>query len=285
MNVFRAFADNPNLPHWIDEVSSAMERLARKIGDWLGVAPNSPSGAIQGPTRSGLTLDDPAIQTPIPGSMLSGRPVLIAPSGHLIDRLLGVPAGSRQSYIYDTLVQNGATPTAAAGFLGNFKQESGFDPMARRIDPRTGRPAGDQGIAQWTASRKAQFRKMFGHDPADAAPGMAMQEQTTFMIWELQHQYKGAANAANAAQTPEEAAWAALRYYEAGNPKDWDTSPQWELERARRGMFAKQIAQPGATQFLLGQRNLSPAPVTVQVQINQNTSAVTSTAAGTASGR
>jgi hypothetical protein len=114
---------------------------------------------------------------------------------------------------------------------------------------------------------------------------MAMQEQTSFIAWEWQHDLKKALAATNAAQTPEEAAWAALRYYEAGNPKDWDTSPQWEVERARRGMFAKQIAQPGATQFMLGQRNLSPVPVTVHVQISQNTSAVTSTAAGTASGR
>ena len=284
VHVFQAFADNPNLGHWVHEVGEGFEWLARKIAELMGAPVNEPSsaGIPQGPTQSGLPLSDPAYRNPIAQHDVfkdfdAGTNVLGVDGGALFNK--GSVRENRERTIHDFFAAKGLTEPQIAGILGNLRQESGFDPWAKRIDPKTGLPAGDQGIAQWTGARKARYRAMFGHDPADAPEQSAMQEQLSFMWWEYNNTHKEALAQIKGAKTPEDAAYAQLRYGESGNPKDWETSPQWSMERAARGNYARdEFNRLGDSSAPLR----SPAPVTVQLNVSNNTSAVTSTAAGSA---
>ena len=277
VHVFKAFADNPNLGHWVHEVGDGFEWLARKIAGLGGTPVNEPASgdAQQGQTQGGLPPSDPAYRNPLTqhdvfSGFGAGANLLGVDGAALFGH--GSLRENRERTIHDFFAGKGLTEPQIAGIMGNLRQESGFDPWARRIDPATGRPAGDQGIAQWTGERKARFRAMLGHDPADAPTQTGMQEQLSFLWWEYENTHKDALDQIRKAKTPEDAAYAQLRYGEAGNPKDWDKKPQWSMERAVRGMYARDEFN----------RLASPAPVTVQLNVNNNTSAVTSTAAGSA---
>ena len=267
VDVFKAFADNPNLGKYIEDFAAAIEKLAVKIDGWLG-----------GPIASSAN--------PAPGSFVKSSDFTSAsqvPGFTIASDVLGVDPRNREDYVHNFLASKGLSEIAIAGIMGNLRQESGFNPMARRIDPKTGLPAGDQGIAQWTGARKAQFRALFGHDPADAQPNDAMQEQTSFLWWEYTHTHKEALAQIQAAKTLEQSAWADLRYGEAGNPGDWDSNPRWSIERAVRGAYARsEYGKYGNVTPISSATLRSPAPVTVQMHITNNTSAVTSTAAGSA---
>ena len=117
------------------------------------------------------------------------------------------------------LKQQGYTDAQIAGVLGNFSQESGFNPRVNEggaVGAPMGR--GGFGLAQWTGGRQTNlvnFAKSRKLDPGDA--GL----QADFLLHELQGPESRAAESLRKAQSPEQAALVFRRDFErAGIPKD-----------------------------------------------------------------
>jgi|LakMenEpi03Aug12_release.lakeMendotaPanAssembly.Ray.scaffolds.fasta_scaffold817851_2 hypothetical protein len=123
------------------------------------------------------------------------------------------------SIVARKLRAQGFTPAQTAGVLGNFKQESGFNPRVNEggfVGAPKGR--GGFGLAQWTGGRQSalvNFAKKRGADPGD--PNL----QADFLLYELAGPEKAAAASLRQAQSPEQAALIFRRDFErAGIPKD-----------------------------------------------------------------
>jgi len=123
------------------------------------------------------------------------------------------------SIVARKLRAQGYTPAQTAGILGNFKQESGFNPRVNE-GGFVGAPRGQGGfgLAQWTGGRQSalvNFAKKRGVDPGD--PNL----QADFLLYELAGPEKAAAASLRQAQSPEQAALVFRRDFErAGIPKD-----------------------------------------------------------------
>jgi hypothetical protein len=123
------------------------------------------------------------------------------------------------SIVARKLRAQGFTPAQTAGILGNFKQESGFNPRVNE-GGFVGAPRGQGGfgLAQWTGGRQSalvNFAKKRGADPGD--PNL----QADFLLYELAGPEKAAAASLRQAQSPEQAALVFRRDFErAGIPKD-----------------------------------------------------------------
>lgn len=117
------------------------------------------------------------------------------------------------------LKQQGFSNAQIAGVLGNFAQESGFNPRVNE-GGKVGGPMGrgGYGLAQWTGGRQSalvNFAKQRKMDPGDA--GL----QADFLVYELQGPESRAAASLRKAQSPEQAALVFRRDFErAGIPKD-----------------------------------------------------------------
>jgi hypothetical protein len=113
----------------------------------------------------------------------------------------------------------GLTDAQAAGILGNFAQESGFNPRVNE-GGRVGAPMGQggYGLAQWTGGRQTNlinFAKQQKMDPGD--PYL----QAKFLTYELEGPEKRALTSLRGAVSPEQSALVFRRDYErAGIPKD-----------------------------------------------------------------
>ena len=117
------------------------------------------------------------------------------------------------------LKQQGFTPAQIAGVLGNFQQESSFNPRINEggaVGAPMGR--GGYGLAQWTGDRQTSlinFAKKQKRDPGD--PNL----QADFLAHELSGPESRAADILRKAQSPEQAALVFRQHYErAGIPKD-----------------------------------------------------------------
>lgn len=117
------------------------------------------------------------------------------------------------------LKQQGFSDAQIAGVLGNFQQESGFNPRVNEggfVGAPKGR--GGYGLAQWTGGRQTaliNFAKQRKMDPGDA--GL----QADFLVHELTGPEKAAAASLRQAKSPEQAALVFRRDFErAGIPKD-----------------------------------------------------------------
>lgn len=141
------------------------------------------------------------------------------------------------------LVNNGLTPTAAAGVASNLNTESRFRTNA--VNPGDGRDGSDSvGMAQWNGPR-AQALKQFAAE--QGKPWTDPNVQADFIAYELRTTEGRAGSAIANAQTPQQAGAAAIGYfrpqgYTAGNPMG--------------ALHADQRAG-GANQFVLGGQ---PAP-------------------------
>lgn len=151
------------------------------------------------------------------------------------------------SIVARKLRAQGFTPAQTAGVLGNFKQESGFNPRVNEggfVGAPKGR--GGFGLAQWTGGRQSalvNFAKKRGADPGD--PNL----QADFLLYELAGPEKAAAASLRQAQSPEQAALVFRRDFErAGIPKD-----EVRMKAARQLLPA--IDALGASQTAVG-----PAP-------------------------
>lgn len=117
------------------------------------------------------------------------------------------------------LKQQGFSDAQIAGVLGNFQQESGFNPRVNEggfVGAPKGR--GGYGLAQWTGGRQTaliNFAKQRKMDPGDA------NLQADFLVHELTGPEKAAAASLRQAKSPEQAALVFRRDFErAGIPKD-----------------------------------------------------------------
>jgi hypothetical protein len=113
--------------------------------------------------------------------------------------------------IADELKKAGYAPHQIAGALGNFQQESSFNPGA--INPND--PGGSVGFGQWNRDRKqnlVNFANQMGGDPADP------HVQAKFIVHELQTSEKGAGDALRNANDVQ-GATAAMIGYE--RPQGW----------------------------------------------------------------
>jgi hypothetical protein len=113
----------------------------------------------------------------------------------------------------------GLTDAQAAGVLGNFAQESGFNPRVNE-GGKVGAPMGQggYGLAQWTGGRQTNlvnFARQKRMDPGD--PYL----QAQFLTSELQGPEKSALASLRGAVSPEQSALVFRRDYErAGEPND-----------------------------------------------------------------
>ena len=113
----------------------------------------------------------------------------------------------------------GLTDAQAAGVLGNFAQESGFNPRVNE-GGKVGAPMGmgGYGLAQWTGGRQTNlinFAKQKRMDPGD--PYL----QAQFLTHELQGPEKNALASLRGAVSPEQSALVFRRDFErAGQPND-----------------------------------------------------------------
>ena len=111
------------------------------------------------------------------------------------------------------------TNSQIAGVLGNFSQESGFNPRVNE-GGAVGSPLGKggYGLAQWTGGRQANlvnFAKQRKKDPGD--PSL----QADFLISELEGPERSSLESLRGAVSPEQSALVFRRDYErAGVPKD-----------------------------------------------------------------
>lgn len=116
------------------------------------------------------------------------------------------------------LLAEGYTRGQAAGVLGNFQLESGFNPRINE-GGKVGTPlgVGGFGVGQWTAGRQKNlinFAKQKGLDPG------SIDAQADFLIHELKGPEKRADASLRGAVSPEEAARRFVVDYErAGIPK------------------------------------------------------------------
>lgn len=74
-------------------------------------------------------------------------PVTPAPAAHAADHAPD-PAKNPGNYIYSWFIDRGFTPAAAAGIVGNLKQESNFNPLSNQ----SGGPG--RGLAQWSEGQR-----------------------------------------------------------------------------------------------------------------------------------
>jgi hypothetical protein len=111
------------------------------------------------------------------------------------------------------------TNAQIAGVLGNFSQESGFNPRVNE-GGAVGSPLGKggYGLAQWTGGRQTNlvnFAKQRKKDPGD--PSL----QADFLISELEGPERSSLESLRGAVSPEQSALVFRRDYErAGVPKD-----------------------------------------------------------------
>jgi hypothetical protein len=117
------------------------------------------------------------------------------------------------------LKQQGFSNAQIAGVLGNFAQESGFNPRVNE-GGKVGGPMGrgGYGLAQWTGGRQSalvNFAKQRKMDPGD--PTL----QADFLAYELEGPERRAADILRQAKSPEQAALVFRQHFErAGIPKD-----------------------------------------------------------------
>jgi hypothetical protein len=154
---------------------------------------------------------------------------------------------------FDTLVSGGLTPGQAAGFVGNFAEESSYNPKAYNAKE------GAIGFAQWRGPR-AQALKQFaaanGGDPFDPAiqAKFALKEMST------DPQYADAWRRLQVAKTPQEAADAVIHWEKPGGWKPGDATgvPSY----ADRQGHAVRVAQT----FGGGSASDAPAPGAQEAQ-------------------
>jgi peptidoglycan hydrolase-like protein with peptidoglycan-binding domain len=103
-------------------------------------------------------------------------------------------------------ISKGWTTEQAAGIVGNLQAESGANLKTDAV----GDAGQAYGIAQWHPPRQKDFTKTTGKD----IRGSSLQDQLTFIDWELNNTERNAGRHLRAAKTAEEAAWVMDEYYE-----------------------------------------------------------------------
>ena len=137
----------------------------------------------------------------------------------------------------------GLSNAQIAGVLGNFSQESGFNPRVNE-GGAVGNPLGrgGYGLAQWTGGRQSNlvsFAKQRKMDPGDPAL------QSQFLVSELQGPEKAALQSLRGAVSPEQSALVFRRDFErAGDPNDANRLKQAKVLYDQLGQAQAPKASP-----------------------------------------
>jgi len=112
--------------------------------------------------------------------------------------------------VYRGLVQRGLTPAQAWGIVANTHAESGLNPGINERNPVVPGSRGGFGLNQWTGPRRDALEDYMAQRglPVDDLEG-----QLDFTLHELQGPEKAAYAKLQAADTPEEAAYAYSKYF------------------------------------------------------------------------
>lgn len=143
------------------------------------------------------------------------------------------------------LTAKGWTREQAIGVAANIEQESRYNPAA------VGDGGKAYGIAQWHPDRQANFEKAMGK----SIRGSSIDDQVSFIDWELRNTEKAAGNRLRSASTAADAAAIFSEHYERPAARD--------LEKVNRGRRAAQLANepwaPAAPAAPKAQQGLAPA--------------------------
>ena len=137
----------------------------------------------------------------------------------------------------------GLSNAQIAGVLGNFSQESGFNPRVNE-GGAVGNPLGrgGYGLAQWTGGRQSNlvsFAKQRKMDPGDPAL------QSQFLVSELQGPEKAALQSLRGAVSPEQSALVFRRDFErTGEPNDANRLKQAKVLYDQLGQTQAPKASP-----------------------------------------
>ena len=137
----------------------------------------------------------------------------------------------------------GLSNAQIAGVLGNFSQESGFNPRINE-GGAVGAPrgSGGYGLAQWTGGRQSNlvsFAKQRKMDPGDPVL------QSQFLVSELQGPEKTALQSLRGAVSPEQSALVFRRDFErAGEPNDANRLKQAKVLYDQLGQTQAPKASP-----------------------------------------
>ena len=162
-------------------------------------------GALFVPGAPGNSSGGGAVGTP---SAINGMAANPNVGGNPNVRATPGTAGQGQKFdaavrFFSSAAGGGFTEQQARGIAGGLFAESGLNEHSRN-------GIGMQGIGQWDGARRAQFRKMTGHDPRDGT----YEEQMAFVAWELAHTHRAAGEAIRRQGDEESASRAMLFRYE-----------------------------------------------------------------------
>lgn len=122
------------------------------------------------------------------------------------------------------LTSKGWTQMQAAAIIGNLTAESYMNPNTPRGDDGTA-----MGLAQWRGDRLAKFTQIIGKHCERAS----LEEQLTFVDWELNNTEKKAGNLLRRAPDLEIATGVIDKYYERSAGKHLDRRVKFALEALR----------------------------------------------------
>jgi hypothetical protein len=126
--------------------------------------------------------------------------------------------------IFNFYRSQGFTPEQAAGFVGNYDQES-------TLNPKEVNSIGATGVAQWLGSRKVELFKYAKDNDADP---MDLETQLKFSMTELQGSESDAMREIKKAKTAEEAALVIRRKYE--RPKEHEAHDERRIRSAKQAL-------------------------------------------------
>lgn len=187
-------------------ISLQQQQAGQKLWDeTFGRGAAAPAGAQAAPAGGFLA------------SAMGTSPVTPVAQGAPLTPIAGTGQALAENQIRQGLIARGISPTAAEGFVINFRDESNLDPTITEAEPLVPGSRGGFGLAQWTGPRRValeQFAQQTGRPVGD------IDTQLDFLARELQGPESAAARSIAAAQTPQEAAVAVARDYLRPSPEN-----------------------------------------------------------------
>jgi hypothetical protein len=189
-------------------------------------------------------------------------------------------SGGKPEILFAEFQKHGVPDHIAYGALGNFKQESGFNPVAYN------KGEGAFGMGQWRGERLDNLKKFSaanGMDPSDP------KAQVAFTVHEWKTTEKGAWDKIAQSRNPAEAAAAIDQHYErsSGQHREARVKNAMELAQGWQGQFGEaQVADPAADpqvrQMLgyLAQYGDSPQAAAVKAQLEMRVQQIQSQGQG-----
>lgn len=144
--------------------------------------------------------------------------------------------GSNAEKIFNFYKSQGFTPEQAAGFVGNYYQESKYDPKAVN-------QIGATGIGQWLGSRKDD---LYNYAASNNLNPLDIETQLKFTMTELQGSESRAMSQIKKAKTVEEASMAVRIYYE--RPGEHEAHDENRIRAAKQAIQKFNRPQPTTQQ-------------------------------------